>query len=697
MNLSTQKSFNIANNIFKSLIFFLFISTTFLLIPSTEALAKETSVDELFALSLEELLDAQISVATRYLMPLKKAPAIATVITDVEIRNMGARNIMDVLERIPGLGITRSYFSLWEIEIRGLKTSRSEKIKLMVDGHSMNYPVWGGAAWAYDNISLDQVKRIEVIRGPGSALYGSNAFSGIINVVTKNGEDIDGTTLSAKTGTYDTHQYNIAHGKKYGDVDVLAFATFRDAKSSDLQVDADLLGRSGTTDDWARSHEIGLKISWKELVFNFRNLKRANGPYIGVQYLLNDESDIDTDQYMIDLSYAHQLNDKTSIYSKAYLNHVDISLGWEIFPEGVAASLGYPGWGPNDSLKGIPSMNNKRLGAEIGTTYALTDKNLLTVGTVYEHIRHYNLGYYGNYNPLTYAYLGSMQDISSIAMWGKPALREIWALYLQDEWEVVKNVNLTAGVRYDQYNDFGSTTNSRVGLVWKLDERINLKLLYGEAFRAPNFEELYLINNPATMGNAGLSPENIRTYEAGIDYYPFEGMHIQLNGFYNMVENRIDLVAIGGGVSEFQNKGNATIYGIETEVQYKWNSSRIYTNYTYQYPKDDDLDARLADVPSNRFNIGLDTNWGKYLHANLHWQYAGKRYRAASDTRDALGSYSVVNSSVTFKNFLKALELQVSAYNVFDEDYFYPAPASTVQSDFPAQGRTFFVEARYTF
>ncbi len=655
-------------------------------------LESETKEELLLFFEEEELVIATLRPTT-----VRKAPAIATVITAKEIRNMGARNIIDILERLPGFGITRMNFSLWEIEVRGLKTSRSEKIKLMIDGHTMNYPVWGGAAWAYDSISLDQVKRIEIIRGPGSALYGSNAFTGVINVVTQQGEDIDGATVSLGAGTFEAGKFNIAYGKKHNDLDILAFATFKDMNSANLNVESDLGGFSGRTDDWGQSRDLGLKLTWEDLTLNTRYMKRENGPYIGVQFFLNDESEIKTEQYMLDLSYEKKINDRFTFNITTYMNHLDMDLAWEIYPEGVPLSLGFPDWGPNDSMFGTPSMKNRRYGLEANITYNLTEKNLLTVGAVYEKVKHYDLGYYGNFHPLTFASLGTVQDISSLGMWSDPAKRRIRALYVQDEWGINEDLSLTAGIRYDEYDDFGDTTNPRIGLVWKVDPRLDIKLLYGEAFRAPNFEELYLINNPATLSNPDLSPEKIRTYEVGLGWYPLEGAVINLTGFYNTVEDRIELVAIGGGLSEFQNRGKTTIYGIETEAKYSWERNRIYANHTWQRPEDDELGSRLPDVPSHRFNIGMDREIGKHTSGNLHLLYVGKRPRASSDAREDLEEYATVNSSITIKNIFKTLELQGSVYNLFDQQYFYPSPPNTVQSDYPAAGRSFFVEARYKF
>ncbi|MCP5005192.1 MAG: Plug domain-containing protein, partial [Planctomycetes bacterium] len=131
--------------------------------------------------------DDVIITATRYIKRIEEAPATATVITAEQIRNMGARDILDVLKMVPGIGISRiTGYGFFGIESRGIKNNHSQKVLIMIDGHRINEPNSGGASFVFNNMMVENIKRVEVIRGPGSALYGANAFVAVINVVTKN-------------------------------------------------------------------------------------------------------------------------------------------------------------------------------------------------------------------------------------------------------------------------------------------------------------------------------------------------------------------------------------------------------------------------------------------------------------------------------------------------------------------------------
>lgn len=658
---------------------------------------KMKAVEEMFDSPFTEEMyyrtDRLLLTATKHLIGVREAPAIATVVTSEEIRNMGARNLLDVLERIPGFGVTRGFYSAYEVEVRGLKTVRTEKIKLMLDGHSLNYPLWGGAGWVYDSLSLENVERIEIIRGPGSALYGSNAFSAVINIVTKNSYEADGTKVYGGFGDNNTLRTGFVHGVLYNDTDVVGMFNYYDTNGDRLPVESDAIGNSGFTDDWAENWDAGLKINWKDITLNTKILSRKSGPYIGVTKALNDESLLNIDQYFIDVNYSKSINTYWQFHIKSYYDYLNINFDWELFPEGFT----FPGGDTfPEGVLGSPSLKNKIYGFELGVDYDVTEYNTITFGSLYEKQKHFDIKHHANYNPLTFDKLGSFQDITSSANWSLPASREIWALYIQDELSITKNLRLTAGIRYDHYSDFGDTTNPRVGLVLNLSKKIDFKLLYGKSFRAPNFEELYSINNPVAIGNQSLNPEEIKTYEIAVGYRPTEAIEININGFYNEFKNRIELDQ-NLVIPQFHNAGDATIYGLETELHYHWKFYSFFANHTWQRPKDDATGLRLADVPSHRVNLGVDFEPTQYIHGNIHALYVSSRPRATNDNRSDLNAYTTINATIISKKFYKSTELRASCYNIFNESYSYPAPPNTIERDYPSPTRSYYFEIQHKF
>ena len=168
-------------------------------------------------------LQAETYVITPSRVPenIKKTASSVTVITDRQIRQMGARHLLDVVKIVPGMNHWFHCSGFPHIYAGGTATAFVSDILIMINSHPLNESYTGGALMAHDILMLDNVKRIEFVRGPGSALYGANAFSGVINVITKEADDIDGWELIARGGSYDTQQYNLLYGKAFNDLEIV--------------------------------------------------------------------------------------------------------------------------------------------------------------------------------------------------------------------------------------------------------------------------------------------------------------------------------------------------------------------------------------------------------------------------------------------------------------------------------------------
>jgi iron complex outermembrane receptor protein len=654
---------------------------------------------ELESETAEELLlffeEEELVIATRHKTPVKKAPAIATVITAREIRNMGARNITDVLRKIPGIGIVMPDVAIAHatIEVRGIKADLSEKVLIMIDGHSVNDSHQSSAMLIYDDLSVDNIKKIEVIRGPGSALYGANAFTAVINIVTMEAEDIKGLQITAGRGSFDTRHYNLLFSNEWGKLKAAVHFDYLDTNGQSFFIEQDAIGNSGDTLEWQEKPDIGLNVSYGDFTLRGRYIKNRIASYIGVTNALNDESDTEYWRGYLDLAYDKDITEDIGITSRLYSDYQSSDQYWEIFPEG------FQGVHP-DGVIGNPSYKERVLGGEVTLDYSISD-HLLAAGIVYEEKKQYDVTHIANFNPNNLDPLGSMQDISEQWNFNKDVAKDIWAIYLQDVWNIKDNISLTAGIRHDHYSDFGGTTNPRAGLVWEFMKDTSLKLLYGSAFRAPSFTELYHLNNPVDIGNPDLNPEKIKTYEAGLEHRMHQNYTLRLNFFYNDVE---DLIILGEKPSPteaavWENRGSAKVKGVEAELLFDFgHDSYGYLNHSYQDPRDGETDKSLPNVPSQRANAGINLAPWKYLNANINVSWTGKRPRAEGDIRDDLSSSTLVDLTLIAKKFYETLEIRGSVYNLFDEDYRDPSPFPVeVPNDYPTNGRMFLIEARYTF
>ncbi|MEW6739193.1 MAG: TonB-dependent receptor plug domain-containing protein [Nitrospirota bacterium] len=662
---------------------------------SKNSQAKDTTKEELLLFYEEK----DLVVATKRATPLRKAPAIATIITAEEIKNMGARNLMDVLKMATGIGVSINEFGRYMFEVRGIRTATSEKILVMIDGHRLNESYTGSAlANIYNDLPAENIKQIEIIRGPGSALYGANAFVAVINIITKNSDDIKGVDVSATGGSFDTKKFNLLTGGSYEKLQVSGSIDYLNTNGPKLVIDKDrFAGQSytaapGRTDMSLEKADMFLKASYGDLTFKGQYINKDRGAYIGNSYALTDENFITFRNFWTELSYKQSITDNFSSSLRLYFDQFEQDGKLELFPEG------YPGF--PDGVVGAPLLKNRTLGTELQFEYEFSDNNQLIFGGLYENIRQFDVKHFANFNPNTLAPLGSFQDITYRWNFNKDTRREIWAAFIQDEWDIRDNFNITAGVRYDHYSEFGDTTNPRIGIVWGFIENADLKLLYGQAFRAPNFLELYNANNPTVAGNPNLKPEKIRTYEVAVGYRFTDNFRIDVDYFTNLID---DLIARDTSVSppQYANKQGARVRGIEVELTGNYSTSNYWRlSYTYQEPKDSDTNMRLPDVPSQRATASLNYELSKYINSHIDVLWTGSRPRASGDTRGKMPHYATVDLNLIAKNIYKNLEIKGSVHNLFDKRYKDPDTSGSLQripNDFPREGISALVTVSYKF
>ncbi len=665
--------------------------------------SKDTTKEELLLFYEEK----DLVVATKRPVSLRKAPAIAAIITSDEIKNMGARNIMDVLKMVPGIGISINEFGRYMFEVRGVRTATSEKILVMIDGHRLNESYTGSAlANVYNDLPVENIKQIEVVRGPGSALYGANAFVAVINIVTKDADDIKGVNVSATGGSFDTKKFNLLAGGSHEKLKVSGSIDYLNTNGPKLLIDKDrFAGRSyttapGRTDANLEKTDIFLKASYGNLTFKGQYTGKDRGAYIGNAYALTDENFITYRNFWNELSYNQTITESLSSNLRLYFDQFEQDAKVELFPEGFTSTAGtFP-----DGAVASPLLKNRTLGAEMQFNYELFEDNHLIIGGLYENIRQFDVKHFANFDPTTSTAnlrpLGSFQDITSQWNFNKDTRREIWAAFIQDEWDIRDNLNLTAGVRYDHYSEFGDAFNPRVGVVWGFMENADLKLLYGQAFRAPNFVELYNANNPTVIGNKNLKPEKIRTYEAAVGYRFADNFRIDLDYFTNLID---DLIVRDTTLSpvQYANKEGARIRGIEVELTGNYSASDYWKfSYIYQEPKDSATKKRLPDVPSQRATASLNYGLSKYLISHIDVLWTGSRPRASGDTRGKMPSYTTVDLALIAKNIYKNLEIKGTVHNMLDKRYKDPDTSGSsklIPNDFPREGISALVSVSYKF
>lgn len=631
--------------------------------------------EELLEMDTEELMDVVIYTASKMVECVSKSVATTTVIDQKQIKEMGARNLLDVLKVVPGFGITQSQFGVRQIEVRGVNTLVSEKVLIMLNGHPLDHNLLNaGGTWAYDDLPVGSIKRLEIVRGTGSALYGANAFLAVINIMTQNAEDLDGFHVSAGGGSFDTQQYLASWGKKFDNgFEAALHFNFSDTGGigSPLftnQTQA-MIGESKLSET---RYDFEWQLGFKDFKFEGRYINKEQGTFFGpINELSDNRSKQNYENYFFKLSRDWKINDQLTINTEAFYDVFTANNLWVV--------------APNTPFALWHTVNkNQRTGAEVQANYTIDERQKIIIGFSYaEEIQN---GIIDEGGPDTNHFV----DIPNTTSNKK---RRRWGVYAQDIWDPHKDLRLTFSARYDQYSDFGGTFNPRIGLNWEIIKNYSLRLSYGTAYRPPSFGEL-TYTNPITKGNLNLKPEEVETFEAGIIAHPIAGLTIQSTYYHTTINEIISLIPSSSFNSDYQNTGSIKSQGVETEIRYNFSGelkgSYLSANGVWQNSKQSG--RLLADAPRYRMNFmanwAIDDTWSSFAHVLIK----GSTLRNVGDTRANVSGYTVVDLGVLGKNlFNQKIDIGFNVHNLFDKHYYDPAPQNLdFSGDFQAAGITFF-------
>jgi iron complex outermembrane receptor protein len=676
------------------------------LLQPNPALANDES---LWDMSLEELGQIRVTtLASGTATPLDKAAAVATVITEEDILAMGARDIEEVLETVPGMHISKHPIDYTpKFNIRGITSIYTAETLILINGIPISSLYIGAPSLVWAGMPIKSVKKIEVIRGPGSALYGADAFAGVINITTKSAEDMPKGEAGFSSGSFNTKNAWISYGNRENAID-LAFTLeysetdgFKELVKADAQTFFDgLAGTSaslapGTTNTGKQMIDARLELSQQNWTMHLGYQGRDKvESAVGIAealspsgYFTSDRINTDFTYYFNDLAKDLKLKNTLSYY----YNDQQVGKNNVLFPQGA--------FGFTTDIVGNPEFKEQQARYNLDIEYIGFENHILRAGAgyfwgdIFEVTEQKN---YFNTNPPSQR-PGGIEEVAGTSEVFLPEKdRTSTSLYIQDEWLFTDNWALTTGIRYDNYSDFGDTINPRAALVWATTDSITTKLLYGRAFRAPSFVELFAINNPIVAGNPKLSPEKIDTYELAISQQISTNLNYATNFFYYTIDDFITNVA-----GRWENTGERTGYGTEVEFDYSPTKKlRLLANISIQKSKDDIENDDVGETPNYQFYTR--TEWkasDKWLISpQLNW--VGSQKRGPTDSRtNSVPHYTTVDLTIRQFDVFNDLDISLSIRNLFDRDIYEPSlsPGSFIPGDYPMAGRSIYGEVAYQF
>lgn len=644
------------------------IAAVFSTCAAAEVQTGESRLD-MTGLSIEQLLTVEISTASKFPQKTLEAPASVTIVTAADIKSYGYRTLADLLNSVRGMNVAydRNY-SYLGVRGSGRAGDFNSRILLMVDGYRINDPIYDQALIGSEfPLDMDLVDRVEVVRGPGSSIYGSNAVLGVVNVITKRGSDIDGAEVAGELASFNTDKQRVSYGKRYDNGTELLLSTSnyhsagQDLFFPEFNSPANNNGVARNLDGDRYKSFFG-KLSYEDITLTSAySVRDKHVPTASYGTVFNDPNLRVTDESaFIDIGYYAPIVERWNLSAHVFQGHY--------FYNGI-----YP-------YAGIPNVLNKDTaqgdwwGSELKL---LGNFNLhkLIAGMEYQDNYRQNQT---NFNIAPYAPI--LND-------SRNSTRE--GLYVQDEVTLLQGLLFNAGVRYDAYSAVGSSASPRLGLIWSPFDATAFKFLYGTAFRAPNAYELYYASAGSQKANPALKPEQITTYEFAVEHSPWQNFRLTADVYFNKIANNINQITDPvDGLLVFANSGQVDAQGVEFDAERLWGSGiRMRSSYAWQISRDKLTGAELVNSPRHLVKLNLSNPlWDHRLRSGLELQYTSSRKTQAGASANG---HLLTNLTLLGERLEKNLELSATIYNLFDKRYSDPGGREHTQDLIAQNGRNF--------
>ena len=621
------------------------------------AVSRDSELENLIHLDIQEL--TTINVASKKEETVAAAPGIITVVTANEIKHFGARNLRDVLDRQTSMMVTGSNtFPHNRTTLRGNAfTHTDNSVLLLLNGR----PIRDASSTNldhdfYQSFPVESIKQLEIIRGPGSVLYGTNAFSGAINIITKDAPDSPKATVALTYGSFDTKKLTATGGGKWGDLDVFATLNAFDISGEDFKNITDETGATGTYKTGASGAHLVLNAHYKGFTLN-SFLSDTNRDHARSSFIL-PSSDMNAERQYIDIGYKHDITDNWN----ASINYSFHRFKDEFF---INASTVTQQGDADDHL------------IEVSTQANLSDRLSLLAG--------------GSYNVLDgKAKLGGLD-------WAT----QNYSVYAQADYWLLNWVKFIGGIQYNKPDSINGDISLRFATIANLTNHWGIKLLYGQAFRNASPIERFLVA-PTILGNPALTPEKMQTYDAQI-FYNRKNVSFAAT-YYHSIQS--DLISRVGNIPQkFQNSGEVTYDGLELESKIVLNHNfKFIGNLSYQTNSKDDGNEDVTYAPDWMIKTGLNYNnehgfniaiFNSYFAASTFQNHQANLVAFSNPDADAYNNLTA-NLGMNLGKFINNRSLSnttLSLYgdNLLDEEIFFPSVnRRTVNSVPHHMGRGFY-------
>jgi iron complex outermembrane receptor protein len=670
------------------------LALLFCSLASARAATAEGPVNDLTTVPLEQLLSMEVFSASRFTQRASEAPSSVTVITAADIRTFGWRTLADVARSVRGLHVNydRNYSYLGG---RGFLRpgDYNTRFLLQVNGNRVNDAVYDLAPLGNEfPLDLDLVERIEFVPGPGSSSYGSNAFFGVINVITRAAGDPAANRVAAEAGSAGARKGTAsASWRSQGGTAFLVSASRHLYDGENLyypEFDTPQ-ENNGIAEglDYERGARLFASASHGPFSATLVQGRRVKGmPTAALMQPFNDPRSRTVDrQSYVNLAWRDAAGPSEELSARLAHGRYD-SLGDYVFSD-ETRSMGHVG------------SKARWWGAELTFVSTRFDGHKLVAGIDIQ--RNYRLGQYIHTEHPDYP---DLEDDNASHRSG---------IYLQDEIALGDAVLLNLGLRHDHGSGRDPATSPRAALIWRVTPATTVKAIHGTAFRTPNSFELNFTfpGEGGRTSNPELRKERIRSSELAVVHDLGNNAHVTAMAFENRVDDLVTLMIDPRMfTTRFENAEPASARGVEVEYERQWQSgASLRASYarartsrpSFAAPGMSiasigiDLNSNPPDINSPehvaKLNAAVPLPFG--WRAGIEAQYTGPRNALAGHTP----GFWLANVNLASRRLFDAADLSIAVFNLFDRRYSDPASTQHALAGIPQDGRTFRVKLAYAF
>jgi len=613
------------NFIFSKLIILLLTGMVLLFYP---VLAMAEDYEDYLELDMEALMEIEVVSASRRPQKISEAPNAIYVITAEDIKRSGAVDLPDLFRMVPGVDVVNVYGNNYGVSARGFNDSFASRMLVMIDGRSIYTGFFGGVFWENEEVFLEDIKQIEVIRGPGATLWGANSVNGVISILTKDPEDDQGFMVTGKVGTKHFRENVIRYSDSFSDR--LSFSFTGGYREDE--------GTRGVN-DYRRIPKVTGRLKYK---FSDRSTLHffagVNESEVGLDITMftpRTDANIRSNYQM--LRFEHRFSDTSQYHLQVYRSYHEI----------------------RGSDKSVDIEEGKH-DVEIQHSFALGRRNQIVWGASYRST-----------------------EVDSVFIHSETAHDDIVGLFLQDEIKILDNLSFVAGVKYERNSFTGGDFSPRGCFLYSPWPNHHFRFSVARALRTPTFIEdgarlVFPLPAPlppipllSYVGNEHMDPEDMTAFELGYRTTLFNKIGLNVELYYN------DLDKVSGSATPMKfwpfhyradNCYDALAKGIEVAVDYHITSWwTLKANYTFQ---ELDVKGDNEDIPSepkHKFNLGSSFTFKNGFSLDVKTHFVDETRWVGLNEFIKVDDYLRLDIRVSQKLFGDKVELSLAGQNITDK------------------------------